>query len=120
MNDLLAKLDYERICSLDVAMKQALEKKFITSGKKLMKLNLELEAKRLSYNQPNLDSIADKIWDSQLKESQKKKFTDLATSINRVIYAPTINDISRIINNQATNNSFETNFLKGTSFYGNN
>ncbi|RIA83312.1 hypothetical protein C1645_834033 [Glomus cerebriforme] len=122
MSDFLNRINYKNLCSLNDApifLDKAKKTNVLTiSGKGLMKQNLEKEAKRLSYNKPDLHLIANEIWDSRLTESQKIIFNNLANRINDQLNAPTLNNISQINTFQVTNDPFAYNLLNGTNFYG--
>jgi hypothetical protein len=84
------------------------------TGKDLLKQNLEREAHRLKlYDTLTINLATDEIW-SRLSHYEKRQFENLA------IHANSINIIIQIPEQQKTNNSLESDFFNGTTFYKNN
>src|SRR4051794_1999602 len=86
----------------------------ILTGKGLMKLNVEREARRLQlYDRYIIDLATDKIWNLHLTSSQRNQFISLANDANNInkridfINDDTIERITRIPTQQITNNNFE-------------
>src|SRR5581483_7443375 len=92
-----------------------------TSGKDLIKLNVEGEARRLRlYNRHIINLATDYIWDELSTPSQRNRFINIANNLNRINNNDTLNQIARLTTPQVTNDPFENDFFNGTSFHDSN
>ncbi|CAG8683415.1 4680_t:CDS:1 [Funneliformis mosseae] len=100
----------------------------VLKGADLLKRNIQNEANRLHvYGRYIIDLATKRIWNHRLSTFQRYQFITLANSVNNINRrrlsqirmtnnVDTLNRISQIALQQATNSTFETNFFNGVNF----